>query len=211
MTDTKVLALLLATTCFESSMYLFVFFWSAALTSTHAASTLGGPSDAGLPFGIIFACFMCAMMAGSSIFSLGKPTAQTSAQILMAAVLVASLGLSIASVLRVEQLVFYSFVAVEASIGLYFPAMSLLKSEVITDSIRGSVYSMMRLPLNIFVVVTHSLDKEGKCYNSISDVPEYLKNTDSKLRRFSSEQCIYTSCSLIVGILRGSSKNFLIF
>ncbi|KLU92993.1 hypothetical protein MAPG_11936 [Magnaporthiopsis poae ATCC 64411] len=39
--------------------------------------------------------------------------------------------------------------------------MGLLKSEAVEDGVRGRVYSVMRFPLNVFVVVAHGLDEEG--------------------------------------------------
>ncbi|PKS11719.1 hypothetical protein jhhlp_001707 [Lomentospora prolificans] len=165
--DSRIMAVLVATTCFESSMYLFVFFWSAALNNARVAAIDSQGKAEELPFGLIFACFMCAMMAGSCLFNLWRPSFQGAALVLMCALAMASLGLSSASMLAMEKFVFYAFVAVEASIGLYFPAINLLKSEVISDDIRGSTYSLMRLPLNLFVVITHSLDEEGKFFSEM--------------------------------------------
>jgi len=155
------MAILLATTSFESAMYLFVFFWSAALKSARTSTAHSPDEVEELPFGLIFACFMCAMMAGSCIFNLKRPGFQGATLVLMSALLIACVGLSSASMMSTESYVFYAFIAVETSIGLYFPAINLLKSEVVSDEIRGSTYSLMRLPLNLFVVITHSLDEEG--------------------------------------------------
>ncbi|KAF9875028.1 major facilitator superfamily transporter [Colletotrichum karsti] len=157
--DRRVLSLGLTLTFFEGAMYLFVFFWSAALKS---ARTKAG-SDEELPFGLIFSSFMCSMMAGSAFFSLYTKThtKETTSNILMAVVLVVSGCLSGAVLLEHEQLLFWALCMIEACIGAYFPSMSFLKSEVVEDSTRGRVYSLLRLPLNVFVVVAHSLDEEG--------------------------------------------------
>lgn len=158
--DKRVLSLGLTLTFFEGAMYLFVFFWSAALMS---ARTKAGSSEE-LPFGLIFSSFMCSMMAGSAFFSLYTKmhTKETTSHILMAVVLVVSGCLSGAVLLDNEQLLFWALCMIEACIGAYFPSMSFLKSEVVEDSTRGRVYSLLRLPLNVFVVVAHSLDEEGK-------------------------------------------------
>lgn len=58
----RILAVGIASCCFEGAMYLFIFFWSPALKSAR----LRAGSEAELPFGIIFASFMCAMMVGPS-------------------------------------------------------------------------------------------------------------------------------------------------
>ncbi|KAF6837467.1 major facilitator superfamily domain containing protein 5 [Colletotrichum plurivorum] len=158
--DKRILSLGLTLTFFEGAMYLFVFFWSAALKS---ARTKAGSTEE-LPFGLIFSSFMCSMMAGSALFSLWTKThtKDTTSTILMTAVLVVSSCLSAAILLAQHEMVlFWVLCLVEACIGAYFPSMSFLKSEVVDDSIRGRVYSLLRLPLNIFVVVAHSLDEEG--------------------------------------------------
>ena len=52
---------------------------------------------------------------------------------------------------------------------MYFPCMAVLKGKVVGDEVRGRVYGMLRLPLNVFVVVGHSLAEEGKysCFGSV--------------------------------------------
>ncbi len=161
----RVLALGVTSCFFEGAMYLMIFFWSAALKS--ARTKAGGSAADGddLPFGLIFSSFMCAMMAGSAGFSLfaAHHTKETTSFLLMAVILVVSACLSAAAVLENESLLFWAFCVFEACIGTYFPSMSYLKSEVVEDGVRGRVYSILRFPLNVFVVVVHSLDSEGTC------------------------------------------------
>lgn len=141
-------------------MYLFIFFWSAALKSAHVRS--GESSD--LPFGLVFSSFMCAMMAGSAMFTLSRSThdAHSTSSALMAVTLVVSCCLSTAAVVQNERLVFWAFCLLEGCVGAYFPSMAFQKSEVVEDGIRGRVYSILRFPLNAMVVVVHSLDEEGR-------------------------------------------------
>jgi MFS family permease len=143
-------------------MYLFIFFWSAALKSARL-KTGGSQADDDLPYGLIFSCFMCAMMAGSSFFGLfsANHNRESAAYVLMSVILVASACLSAAVLLENEVWLFWALCTIEASIGAYFPSMSFLKSEVVEDGVRGRVYSILRFPLNVFVVVVHSLDQEG--------------------------------------------------
>ena len=61
--DPRIVCLGLASTMFEGSMYLFVFFWSPALRSVQ--TTTGG-----LPYGIIFASFMASILAASLAFNI---------------------------------------------------------------------------------------------------------------------------------------------
>jgi hypothetical protein len=160
MGNKQILALGITSCFFEGAMYLFIFFWSAALKSARARSG----SDEELPYGLIFSSFMCAMMAGSAFFSLSTPThtRESTTFVLMAVTLVASACLSGAVLLENESLLFWAMCAVEAAIGAYFPSMSFLKSEVVEDGVRGRVYSILRFPLNVFVVLVHSLDQEGE-------------------------------------------------
>lgn len=161
LSNKRILSLGLASCFFEGSMYLFIFFWSAALKSARARA--GSTEE--LPFGLIFSSFMCSMMAGSAFFSLFTPrhTTQTTSFILTTAMLVVSCCFSLAVMIGSEPVLFWVLCLIEACIGAYFPSMSFLKSDVVDDGVRGRVYSILRFPLNVFVVVVHSLDQEGMC------------------------------------------------
>ncbi|RFU73724.1 major facilitator superfamily transporter [Trichoderma arundinaceum] len=156
----KIMTLTFASCCFEGTMYLFVFFWSAALKSARANS---GNRDE-LPFGLIFSSFMCVMMAGSNVSATPKVFNSDSSVLntLMFIFAIASGGFAASAILNREHIVFWAFCVIEGCIGAYFPKMALLKSNTIDDSVRGGVYSTLRLPLNIFVVVAHSLDQDGR-------------------------------------------------
>lgn len=141
-------------------MYLFIFFWSAALKTARDASGNG----AELPFGLIFSSFMCTMLAGSAIYGRlrsRQSAPQTPSDILLGVVVVVSCCLGAVVNMRDERLMFFAFCIIEGCIGVYFPAMASLKSQLVDDDIRGRVYSVLRAPLNVFVVVAHCLDEEG--------------------------------------------------
>ena len=75
--------------CFEGSMYIFVFFWSAAMKAAHTltysqshnaesgatTAIVDDAKAASIPFGLIFASFMASIMLGSLVFA--KVTATT--------------------------------------------------------------------------------------------------------------------------------------
>ncbi|PNS15199.1 hypothetical protein CAC42_8200 [Sphaceloma murrayae] len=157
--DKRVFALAIASSVFEAMMYLFVFFWSAAIKSARSIAGV----DVDPPFGLIFACFMCAMMAGSLLFTMfsGKHNVFSTSYVLKIAMTFASLALMSTIINYKEDLVFWAFCIVELCVGLYFPSMNFLKGTIIEDGSRGKIYSLMRLPLNAFVVVAHSLAEEG--------------------------------------------------
>jgi hypothetical protein len=155
----RVLALGIASSVFEGTMYLVVFFWSAALKSARAHAG----SDEELPFGVIFSSFMCAMVAGSALFALSSHSRENVCSMLMTALLAVSCCLSAAVLLMTREVgVFWAVCLIEFCIGVYYPSIELLKSEVVEDAVRGRTYSLMRVPLNVFVVVAHALDQEGE-------------------------------------------------
>lgn len=150
-------------------MYLFVFFWSAALVSARNVS--GVTEDP--PFGIIFACFMCCMMAGSVLLTTSRSSDNVASAsfTLKAAITFASASLLSAVIIPShEYLVFWAFCLVELCVGMYFPSMNFLKSNIVEDDSRAKIYSFMRLPLSTFVVLAHSLAEEGLsacCLNAL--------------------------------------------
>lgn len=169
MIDKRILVLGLISTCFEGSMYLFVFFWSAALKSSHAIA--GRSTD--LPFGLIFATFMASMMLGSLLFSLasasspsGSPfsSSLSHANILVAILVLGSVTLLLPVFIRNESFTFWCFCIYEACVGVYFPSMGNLKGTIVGDGVRAKVYGVLRVPLNVFVVIALSLTQEGSCH-----------------------------------------------
>lgn len=141
-------------------MYLFVFFWSSALVSARNVS--GVTEDP--PFGLIFACFMCSMMAGSVLFTTARSSHNIASAsfILNAAITFASVSLLSAVIVpNHEYLVFWAFCLVELCVGMYFPSMNFLKSNIVEDDSRAKIYSFMRLPLSTLVVLAHALAEEG--------------------------------------------------
>lgn len=154
-------------------MYLFVFFWSPALKAARASSAStrgippenGGENAPGLPFGLIFASFMSAMMLGSMTTSAMNLTSnlKTSSRLTLHTVALAAIALVTPVLAKSSETgVFWAFALFEICVGMYFPAMSKLKSEVVEERVRGKVYGMMRVPLNLFVVLALGSTKEGK-------------------------------------------------
>lgn len=147
-------------------MYMFVFFWSAALSTAHAALDVMSP----LPFGVVFSSYMCAMMVGSIIFTLVPPSHDKGHYILKIVLTSASICFLSSILLKSETLVFWAFCLFEICVGAYFPSMASLKGKLIQDGNRGRIYGILRLPLNLFVITAHSLAEEGTysiCYYRI--------------------------------------------
>jgi hypothetical protein len=111
----------------ESCMYIFVFLWTPVMLVP----------DSDVPLGMIFSCFMVCIMIGSSFFSklLAKDwtpgqTLQTSATIFAActAICAVTAGPLASPILRISS--FGAFLVLETAIGLYFPSIGVLRSQV---------------------------------------------------------------------------------
>ncbi|KFY86225.1 hypothetical protein V500_07783 [Pseudogymnoascus sp. VKM F-4518 (FW-2643)] len=170
--DKRILILGFVCCVFEGSMYLFVFFWSAALKSAHAYSNPSAKEQSSIPFGLIFATFMAAMMLGSIAFSRGSSEAAASksismlgpAHFLTIAIAVSTASLLTSVLIKSETLTFWCFCLFEACIGIYYPCMGALRGRIVGDGARAKVYGFLRIPLNFFVVVLLCLTKEGDAH-----------------------------------------------
>jgi MFS transporter, MFS domain-containing protein family, molybdate-anion transporter len=172
-------------------MYIFVFYWSAAMESAHdfSAPPEHSPSssprtETHIPFGVIFATLMAAMMLGSLLFShLSAHQSPSSARtrnnivsryiktiyaspstLLTLAILFSSTSLLLPVLLKSESLTFWAFCIFEACIGVYYPSMGAQKGRVVADGVRANIYGVLRIPLNVFVVVALTTTVEGDAH-----------------------------------------------
>ena len=145
--DPLLLVLGLTQTCFEGSMYLFVFLWVPALQE-YASSYPAQP----LPLGYIFSSFMISMMLGSLLYtaissyhaSQTRPgdsslTLHAKLSSLVCAVSAAALACSISS--RSEYVRFFAFCLFEACVGMYYPVQGMLRGTLISNEHRATVRS----------------------------------------------------------------------
>lgn len=158
-------------------MYIFVFYWSAALKSAHAhsANLVDAHVSANIPFGVIFATFMASMMLGSLGFTYilsvsTSPQLSSIREHLSPSMLVTvaigggSISLLVTVLQRNESLTFWAFCIFEACIGIYIPSMSARRAAVVDDGDRAKIYGILRIPLNIFVVVALTTTTEGDAH-----------------------------------------------
>ncbi|KAH8887529.1 DUF791-domain-containing protein [Thozetella sp. PMI_491] len=161
LSNPKVLSLGLASTMFEGSMYLFVFFWAPALKSVKSSS-------GELPYGIIFASFMAAMMASSLTFgAITEKRLLRYTSLLLAIMGTATLCFFLLVRPNSEQPTFWIFCLFEATVGMYWPCMGYLKGRLIEDGIRAQVYSILRVPLNLFVVLSLLVTGDGDAFGMV--------------------------------------------
>ena len=112
-------------TIVETVMYIFVFLWTPVLM------------PASPPLGMVFACFMVAIMIGSSIYTIllakGYKAEQCLRIILItigSSMLVCCLTASPDRSTMHMILIYGAFLVLEIALGMYFPAMSYLKRYV---------------------------------------------------------------------------------
>jgi hypothetical protein len=160
----QVLALGAASTVFEGSMYLFVFFWAPALKSAQTS-----PGE--LPYGVIFSSFMAATLASSLLFNTITERRLMRHTTLLAAILAVSAACFFLSATpKSEQSAFWIFCLFEAAVGMYWPCMGFLKGKLVEDGVRAHVYGLLRIPLNIFVVVSLLFTRDSNAFGKVFPV-----------------------------------------
>jgi len=131
-------------TCFEGSMFIFVFSWTPALCPNGDHSLCG----------LIFATYMMACMSGASIYRMCSGF--RSVHILLGVTALAAIALSVPAVAGVSEatvhLNFAAFVLFELCVGIYFPAAATMKSEFVEEKYRVTIYNLFRTPMNAIVV-----------------------------------------------------------
>jgi hypothetical protein len=107
---------------------------------------------------------MCSMMFGSLLYkSISTSSNPLPAQRILTGVLVlASVCFFIPGHVRDERITLWCFCVFELCCGAYYPVMASLKGKLVDDGLRASVYGMLRIPLNVFVVLALSTTKEGE-------------------------------------------------
>merc|ERR1719203_730090 len=50
------------------------------------------------------------------------------------------------------QITFFAFMLFEFCVGVYFPSVGVLKSDIVPEQVRGTMYNLYRVPLNAIVV-----------------------------------------------------------
>ena len=112
----------------ESCMYIFVFLWTPVMLV---------PEPKDVPLGMIFSCFMVCIMIGSSLFSAlmekhwtPGDTLQTAATIFTTCTAVCTYTANPKASGSMRNASFVAFLMLESSIGLYFPSIGVLRSQV---------------------------------------------------------------------------------
>lgn len=131
--------------CFEGAMYAFVFNWTPALQS-QAHPT---------PHGVVFSLFMMACMCGASLSTVTSEWMKPSTRLISAFLLGTGAFLTVALVVSNQSFLkttFFAFAVFEFSVGIYYPSIGEVKSQIVPEHVRATVYNIYRVPLNAVVV-----------------------------------------------------------
>lgn len=128
---------------------------------------------------------MCSMMFGSMLYNnISKSSSAFPAQrVLTGTLIVASFCFFIPGHFRDERITLWCFCLFELCCGIYYPVMASLKGRLIEDGSRATVYTLLRIPLNAFVVLALSTTKEGMIALFVS------KQSATNSRRRDSPRC----------------------
>lgn len=85
----------------------------------------------------------------------------TTTRLLVTTLSLASLCFCVPVIVRDERTTFWCFCVFEVCCGIYFPLIAYQRGKIIDDSVRARLYSIMRIPLNVFVVAVLGTTQEG--------------------------------------------------
>ena len=145
--DSKLLWLGTCQSIFEACMYLWVFFWTPAVSL---------PSEKELiPYGLLFASYMAALMIGGAIAQNWQASLSNLA---VAMHLMAASSMALAALFFDQKgLVFLMCTIFEGSVGVYFPCHGTLRAHYVPDHTRSAVMNVFRFPMNAMVIIVLSL------------------------------------------------------
>ncbi|KAI0426250.1 hypothetical protein F5Y09DRAFT_319391 [Xylaria sp. FL1042] len=144
----SILALTVASTMFDSSMNLFLFYWTPTISSVHT-------SAGELPYGIIYSMFMAVSMAAALVFNIiMSKQIITHSRLLVGILLIANFCFVKLANVKTETDAFGLFCLLEVCVGMFAPCIGHLKGTLIDDDARATVYSMMRIPFNVLAIVS---------------------------------------------------------
>ncbi|KAI1840546.1 hypothetical protein JX266_013275 [Neoarthrinium moseri] len=161
--DRRILILSMVSSCFEGTIFLLMFCWPGALKEAYSRGSGRDQDSKLLPYGVIFANFMAAMVLGALAFnilmrrsrSLADPSCSTSTlptALLSSSLMLAGLCFLAAAFAKSELQLFVAFLLLEACNGMYVPSIAYQRGRIVKDSGRASVYGLMNLPLFLFVI-----------------------------------------------------------
>lgn len=108
------------------------------------------------PFGMVFACFMVAIMIGSSMYAILLSKGNKPENALKLVLWMLTVPISVCTLMAGPQrdsadaiILYAAFLVMEVAFGIYFPAMSYLKSQIVPENHRANVMNWFRVPMNM--------------------------------------------------------------
>lgn len=170
-TRPELLSLGTTNSLYEAALHVFVFIWTPALEKRKDADqTVSGF----VPHGVVFSLFMTCKMLGSMTYSILSSVQRKRPYVNVSGSGDNSNNTSIAQTRKSLRYVFlaaaisffwtvvfkesyfvalFAFCAFEFGLGVYWPAMAVLRGELVPNNLRASVTSVFRVPLNVLVVM----------------------------------------------------------
>eukprot|EP00048_Salpingoeca_helianthica_P000601 m.42709 g.42709 ORF g.42709 m.42709 type:complete len:441 (+) comp10691_c0_seq1:279-1601(+) len=141
--DPRVCFLGLVQSCFEAAGFAFIFLWTGSVDVA---------DDWHPPLGLIFGCFMLAIMLGGCVFRLSLAH-RTVPSMLSLCLPAAATFLAVGVVSTSPPVLFLAFVFFQLSSGVYFPSVGTMRAHLLPDTNRAAVMGWLRVPMNILVIV----------------------------------------------------------
>jgi len=123
---------------FGGTMYIFVFMWT--------------PSLPGCDPGLVFSCFMVAIMIGTGIFQELEKKGWTLVDIVGLVVCGAAIALAVPVYTKDIRYRLAAFILYEVCIGIWFPSYHTLRLKLVPDNGHATILSFFRFPLNLIVI-----------------------------------------------------------
>eukprot|EP00050_Salpingoeca_kvevrii_P008458 m.303038 g.303038 ORF g.303038 m.303038 type:complete len:480 (-) comp15627_c0_seq1:73-1512(-) len=142
-TDPKVLLVGVVQALYEAALYIFVFLWTPALEAHE-----GKPPH----LGVAFAAFMVALMLGSAFFWRHIEAKWPVTRVLDLGLALACASLGVGTIFTSRSILYLAFLSFEFSCGIFLPAISTLRGELLPDTHRAAIMNWFRVPLNMIVI-----------------------------------------------------------
>ena len=142
--DTKIAYLGIIQSFFEGSMYVFVFMWTPALSST---------SRSPIYHGWVFASFMISVLIGSSLFQYLLSMSMRVERVALYMFVIAAASLLLPAFTENHTVRLASFCVFEACVGMFWPSLGFMRSRYVPEEVRATVMNIFRIPLNMIVVL----------------------------------------------------------
>jgi len=140
----KILFCGIISSLFEGCMYIFVFMWTPHLKLKS--------KDNNLPFGLIFSIFMNFSMSGSSLFAVLIQKKYKCQNLCLCVLITAAVSFTLMSFSDTHRDALLGFFLFEFCVGMYYPIMGTMKSEIVPEDKRSTIYNIYRIPLNFIVL-----------------------------------------------------------